>query len=88
MTEPVPEPAGEPEPPEPPRRPVLSPDPEQTWRPGPRRPVPYQREYRPFWRLESHQYVLLLMAVVAVVMLVMFGLLVSSFFHAVASPGG
>lgn len=84
MADPVPEPAGEPEPP---KRPVVSAELEPTWRPRPR-PVQYLHEQRPFWQLESQQFVLVLMAVVAVVMLVMFGMLVSSFFHAAHSAGG
>jgi hypothetical protein len=70
VADPVPEP-------EPPKRPVLSPD-------GPRQ-FQQPHEPRPFWRLESHQYVLVLMVVVLVIMLVMFGVLVSSFFHAAQS---
>ena len=81
MADPVPEP-------ESPKRPVLSPDPEQLWRPEPRRRARPPERHRPFWRLESSQYVLLLMAIVVVIMLVMFGVLVSSFLHAAHSTHG
>jgi hypothetical protein len=81
VADPVPEP-------EPPKRPVLSPDPDQIWRPAPRRQVRDTSERRPFWRLESAQYVIVIMVVVAVIMLVMFGMLLSTFFHATQSTSG
>ena len=64
MTEVVP-------PPEPDQRPTLSPDPEQTWRPGPRRELPPE-ETGPFWRRwEATHVVLGLIGVVIVVMVIM-----------------
>ena len=74
--------------PEPLKRPVLSPDPEQLWRPEARRRGRAPHEQRRFWQRETAEYVLLVMIVVVVIMLVMFGILVSSFFHAVHSAGG
>jgi hypothetical protein len=56
--------------PEPPPRPTLSPDPEQTWRPGPRRIRP--EEIGPPWRRwEAAHIVLGLIALVIVVMVIM-----------------
>ena len=69
MTEvvPAPEPAG---------RPTLSPDPEQSWRPGPRRTKPPE-EIGPFWRRwEAAHIVLGLIALVIVVMGIMIAALV------------
>ena len=61
---------------EPARRPVLSPDPEQSWRPGPRRTPP--EEIGPLWRhLEPAQVVLALMALVVVVMVILVAALVT-----------
>ena len=68
MTEVVPasEPAQEPA-----QRPKLSPDPEQAWRPGPRRAQPPE-EIGPFWRRwEATHVVLGLIAIVIVVMVIM-----------------
>ena len=57
--------------PEPARRPTLSPDPEQTWRPGPRRQQPPE-ETGPFWRRSEATHVVLgLIALVIVVMLIL-----------------
>ena len=57
--------------PEPARQPALSPDPEQTWRPGPRRSQPPE-ETGPFWRRwEGTHVVLVLIAIVIVVMVIM-----------------
>jgi hypothetical protein len=81
VADPVPEP-------EPPKRPVLSPDPEQLWRPEPRRRGRPPHEQRRFWQRETAEYVLLLMIVVVVIMLVMFGMLVSSFLHVAHSTKG
>ena len=68
MTEPVTE--GVPAP-EPARRPTLSPDPEQTWRPGPRRTQPPE-EIGPAWRRwEATHIVLGLIALVIVAMVIM-----------------
>lgn len=86
MAEPVPEPVLEPEPAEPPKRNVLSPDLEPTWRP--QRRVKFPAEHRPLWQLESNQFVLLLLAIVGVIMLVMLGMLMSNLFHAVQSSKG
>ena len=61
--------------PEPARRPTLSPDPEQIWRPGPRREQPLE-ETGPFWRRwEAAHVVLGLIALVIVVMLVLIAVL-------------
>jgi hypothetical protein len=61
---------------EPARRPVLSPDPEQSWRPGPRRTQP--EESGPLWRhLEPAHVVLGLMALVVVVMVLLVAALVT-----------
>jgi hypothetical protein len=61
---------------EPARRPVLSPDPEQAWRPGPRRTQP--EEAGPAWRhLEPAHVVLGLIALVIVVMVVLIAVLLS-----------
>jgi hypothetical protein len=73
--------------PEPVKRPVLSPDPEQTWRPGPRKPTQFQ-ENRAFWKLETQQYVLLLMAVVVIIGIVMVIVLLSSIVHPPAQTPG
>jgi hypothetical protein len=73
---------------EPAKRPVLSPDPEQTWRPEQRRRPTYPIERRRFWQRETAEYVLLLMVVVALIMLVMFGMLVSNFVHAAHTANG
>lgn len=85
MAEPVPDQAGEPEPL---KRPVVSPVLDPAWQPGPRSRVQQVQEERAFWRLESSQYVLVLMALVAVVMLVMFGMLLLSFYHAAHTSSG
>jgi hypothetical protein len=62
--------------PEPARRPTLSPDPEQTWRPGPRR-VQAPAQGGPFWRRwEAAHVVLGLIALAVVVMLILVALLV------------
>ena len=62
--------------PEPARRPTLSPDPEQAWRPGPRR-VQELEEGGPFWRRWEPAHVVLgLIALVIVVMLILVALLV------------
>ena len=84
MAEPVPEPV-EPELLDSPTRPALSPDPQQAWRPGPPRRAEVQEQRPILLRLESRQYVLLLMAIVAVIMLVMLGILVTDFLHAAQS---
>lgn len=68
--------------PEPVERPVLSPDPELAWRPGPRRREQFPEERRPVWRLETQQFVLVLAAVLLVVVLVMAGMVIASVFHA------
>ena len=57
--------------PEPPRRPTLSPDPEQTWRPGPRRSQPVEEIGPPWRRWEATHIVLGLIALVIVVMVIM-----------------
>jgi hypothetical protein len=65
---PAPEPAG---------RPTLSADPEQAWRPGPRRSQPAAEEVGPPWRrLEATHIVLGLIALVIVVMAIMIAALV------------
>ena len=57
--------------PEPARQPALSPDPEQIWRPGPRREQPVEGT-GPFWRRwEAAHVVLGLIALVIVVMLIL-----------------
>jgi hypothetical protein len=57
--------------PEPPGRPTLSPDPEQAWRPGPRRSQRAE-EIGPAWRhWEGTHVVLVLIAIVIVVMVIM-----------------
>jgi hypothetical protein len=62
--------------PEPARRPTLSPDPEQAWRPGPRRAQPAE-EIGPAWRhWEAAHVVLGLIALVIVVMVIMVVVLV------------
>lgn len=62
--------------PEPARRPTLSPDPEQAWRPGPRR-TQAPAESAPFWRRwEAAHVVLGLIALAVVVMLILVALLV------------
>ena len=64
-------PASEPAP-----RPALSPDPELTWRPGPRRTQP--EEVGPVWRhLEPAHVVLGLIVLVIVVMLILVAALVT-----------
>ena len=61
---------------EPARQPVLSPDPEQSWRPGPRRTQP--AETGPGWRqFEPAHVVLAMIAVVLVVMLILVAALVT-----------
>jgi hypothetical protein len=67
---PAPEPAG---------RPALSPDPEQAWRPGPRRAQPPE-EIGPARRhFEAAHVVLGLIALVIVVMLIMIALILTGF---------
>jgi hypothetical protein len=61
---------------EPARAPTLSPDPEQAWRPGPRRTQP--EEVGPVWgHMEPAHVVLVLIGVVIVVMVIMVVALVS-----------
>ena len=61
---------------EPARQPALSPDPEQSWRPGPRRTQP--AEAGPSWRhFEPAHVVLGMIAVVIVVMLILVAVLVT-----------
>jgi hypothetical protein len=61
--------------PEPARRPTLSPDPEQIWRPGPRREQSLE-ETGPFWRRwEATHVVLGLIALVIVVMAILVAIL-------------
>lgn len=61
--------------PEPATRSALSPDPELTWRPGPRRTQP-DEDTGPFWRRwEAAHVVLGLIALVIVVMLVLIAVL-------------
>jgi hypothetical protein len=61
---------------EPARRPTLSPDPEQSWRPGPRRTQP--EEGGPAWRhLEPAHVVLGMIALVIVVMVILVAVLVT-----------
>ena len=61
---------------EPDRRPVLSPDPEQSWRPGPRRTQP--EEVGPVWRhMEPAHVVLGMIALVIVVMVILIAVLLS-----------
>jgi hypothetical protein len=61
---------------EPARRPVLSPDPEQAWRPGPRRTQP--EEVGPLWRhMEPAHVVLGMIALVIVVMAILIAVLLS-----------
>jgi hypothetical protein len=63
--------------PEPAQRPVLSPDPEQAWRPGPKRTQPPE-EIGPAWRhFEASHVVLGLIALVIVVMLIMIAVLLT-----------
>jgi hypothetical protein len=57
--------------PEPPRRPTLSPDPEQSWRPGPRRSQPVEEIGPPWRRWEGTHVVLMLIAIVIVAMVIM-----------------
>ena len=65
-------PASEPAP-----RPALSPDPELSWRPGPRRTQP--EEVGPVWRhMEPAHVVLGMIAVVIVVMGILIAVLLSS----------
>jgi len=61
---------------EPAQRPVLSPDPEQSWRPGPRRTPP--EEVGPVWRhMEPAHVVLGMIALVIVVMVILIAVLLS-----------
>jgi hypothetical protein len=61
---------------EPAQRPVLSPDPEQAWRPGPRRTQP--EEVGPVWRhMEPAHVVLGMIALVIMVMVILIAVLVS-----------
>ena len=61
---------------EPARRPALSPDPEQSWRPGPRRTQ--AEEAGPAWRhMEPAHVVLGMIALVIVVMLILIVALVT-----------
>jgi hypothetical protein len=63
--------------PEPARQPTLSPDPEQAWRPGPRRTRP-EEVTGPIWRhFEPAHVVLGLIALVIVVMLILIALLLT-----------
>jgi hypothetical protein len=57
--------------PEPPPRPTLSPDPEQTWHPGPRRTQPREEIGPASRRWEGTHIVLGLIAIVIVVMVIM-----------------
>jgi hypothetical protein len=58
------------------RRPTMSPDPEQAWRPGPRRTQP--EEAGPIWRhMEPAHVVLGLIAFVIVIMVIMVAVLVA-----------
>ena len=62
---------------EPARGPELSPDPEQAWRPGPRR-TPPEEATGPIWRhFEPAHVVLGLIAVVIVVMVILVALLLT-----------
>jgi hypothetical protein len=61
---------------EPASRPTLSPDPEQAWRPGPRRTPP--EEVGPAWRhMEPAHVVLGMIALVIVIMVILIAVLVS-----------
>lgn len=61
---------------EPARRPTLSPDPEQSWRPGPRRTQP--EEVGPVWRhMEPAHVVLGMIALVIMVMVILIVVLLS-----------
>ncbi len=61
---------------EPAPQPALSPDPEQSWRPGPRRTQP--EEAGPIWRhFEPAHVVLGLIALVIVVMLILIAVLLT-----------
>jgi hypothetical protein len=61
---------------EPARRPALSTDPDQAWRPGPRRTQP--EEVGPMWRhLEPAHVVLGMIALVIVVMVILMAALVT-----------
>jgi hypothetical protein len=61
---------------EPAPRPALSPDPEQAWRPGPRRMQP--EEVGPAWRhMEPAHVVLGMIALVIVIMVILIAVLVS-----------
>jgi hypothetical protein len=61
---------------EPARRPALSPDPEQSWQPGPRRAQ--AEEAGPLWRhMEPAHVVLGMIAVVIVVMAILIAALVT-----------
>jgi hypothetical protein len=72
--------------PEPGRRPTLSPDPEQAWRPGPRRSQPPE-EIGPAWRRwEGTHIVLGLIAIVIVVMVIMVVALVLNALSPVRGP--
>jgi hypothetical protein len=62
---------------EPARRPVLSPDPELAWRPGPRRTQ--AEEVGPLWRhMEPAHVVLAMIALVIVVMVILVAVLLTS----------
>jgi hypothetical protein len=61
---------------EPAQRPALSPDPEQAWRPGPRRTQP--EEVGPVWRnMEPAHVVLGMIALVIVIMVILIAVLLS-----------
>ena len=61
---------------EPARRPTLSPDPEQAWRPGPRRTQ--SEEAGPIWRhFEPAHVVLGLIALVIVIMVILIAVLLT-----------
>jgi hypothetical protein len=61
---------------EPDRRPVLSPDPEQAWRPGPKRTQP--EEVGPVWRhMEPAHVVLGMIALVIVIMVILIAVLLN-----------
>jgi hypothetical protein len=62
--------------PEPARQPALSPDPEQIWRPGPRRTQP--EEVGPMWRhFEPARVVLAMIGLVVVIMVILVALLLT-----------
>ena len=62
--------------PEPAQRPTLSPDPEQAWRPPPRRTQTVEEVERPWHHWEAGHVVLALIALVIVVMVIMIVFLV------------